>query len=666
MKMKKIACLVLAFLMAGALVAPGIPEARAESSYSAELKLECVDYIPYTDGTNGTFKVRCYIPEGENGSGLTAGQFKIASATNLTLTEIEKTLPNVQTNTTASEWNVAFASKDPVKIGTLFTATFAVTQGTPGDNAITISGMAWCETNPVTVTSVTWSGEPAGIAAGDFLVSGGTKGTDWTYDADEKTLNILTGTALTIAMKDGVAKTANRIMVATGVTGNLTLDGVHIETSSSDGAVGAAGDLNLTLVGKNVVQDTGNRAGIWAGIDGEGNLNLYGDGGLETNWILCNKKVSICGNVTVKALSGISSNGVSFDKSTQASVNAITNSAVSTPTRDGKETCLLTIENPNSEKVTIDGVEWTPCNSRLLGDTTLYAYVTKPTGDIVVTVGSIEYLVRYDEGTKTFSKLSAISYSRGTEDGVTGNDPATGTKASGETYKLPGETYQREGFVQDGWKDQNGTTYPLFGEYTGDISLKLEPTWVAVVELKIPFQKTVEQKHNEKPGKTTFNLDMTKIEGESTTGETEHVKVTASVETNGKGNYDSFLYFKGPAAEILNFVGDGLYVREMDDGLKNWEYDDTVYYVTVGMDDDGKLEYTIYGTKSEKNGEDTYTSPDTDKELDRMTFTNQYVKKTTTADLSNPKCGDEIGLAVAVMVSTGCALALLARKRRKA
>lgn len=56
--MKRIVCLVLAFLMAGALVAPGIPAARAEGSYSAELKLECVEYAPYTEGTNGTLKVR--------------------------------------------------------------------------------------------------------------------------------------------------------------------------------------------------------------------------------------------------------------------------------------------------------------------------------------------------------------------------------------------------------------------------------------------------------------------------------------------------------------------------------------------------------------------------------------------------------------------------------
>lgn len=580
-------------------------------------------------------------------------------------------MPNGQTNPNASEWHVAFASKDAVKIGTLFTATFAVTQGTLGDNAITISGTAWYETNTVNVASVTWSGEPSGIAAGDFLVSGGKQGTDWKYNADGKTLEILTGTPLTITMKDGVTSTTDRIEVMSGVgTGNLTLNGVHIETNSADGAVDAYGGLNLTLVGKNVIQNTGNKEDVSVGTSGEGDLKLYGNGGLEAKKISCLGKVSICGNVTVDVTGsqgGILSNGVSFASGVQASVHArmVTAGAETNPTRDGKETCLLTIQNPNSEKVTIDGAEWNPCNSGLLGDTTLYAYVTKPTGDIAVTVGNIGYLARYNEGTKTFTKLAAISYSKGSEEGVTGDNPATGTKEWGnQAYKLPGETYQREGFVQDGWKDQNGNTYSLFGEYTGDFNLTLEPTWAAVVELKIPFRKVVEQKHNEKPGKTTFNLDMKKAG--DTTGETEHVKVTASVETNGKGDYDSFLYFKGPAAEILNFVGDGLYIQETDEGLKNWEYDDTVYYVTVNEGDDGKLEYAIYGTKSEKSGKDTFTYPDNDKELDRMTFKNQYVKKTTTADLSNPKCGDEIGLAVAVMVSTGCVLVLLARKRRKA
>lgn len=186
------------------------------------------------------------------------------------------------------------------------------------------------------------------------------------------------------------------------------------------------------------------------------------------------------------------------------------------------------------------------------------------------------------------------------------------------------------------------------------------------MEMKIPFQKTVEQKHGEKPGKTTFVLDMEKGNDDVIVGETKNVKVTASVETNGKGTYDSYLTFTGPVEEIVNFAGGGLYVWEKDDGLKNWEYDDTVYYVIVDWKETVDLEYTIYGTKVEKTDKDTYVySKDEKTVLNCMTFVNQYVKKPSNADPTNPKCGDEIGLAVAVMVSAGWALAVLARKRRK-
>ncbi|AEB07212.1 hypothetical protein Corgl_1105 [Coriobacterium glomerans PW2] len=64
------------------------------------------------------------------------------------------------------------------------------------------------------------------VTAGDYSVDGG----DWSYDANQHLLTILTGTEVTISMADGVEQTASdRIAVADGVDANVTLDGVNAD-----------------------------------------------------------------------------------------------------------------------------------------------------------------------------------------------------------------------------------------------------------------------------------------------------------------------------------------------------------------------------------------------------------------------------------------------------
>ena len=68
---------------------------------------------------------------------------------------------------------------------------------------------------------------------GDFTVSGGTQGTDYTYYNETGVLTIIKETALTIKNKDGVSSTTNRIEVADGVSANITLAGVNISITGS-------------------------------------------------------------------------------------------------------------------------------------------------------------------------------------------------------------------------------------------------------------------------------------------------------------------------------------------------------------------------------------------------------------------------------------------------
>ncbi|ALU13606.1 hypothetical protein ACH52_0786 [Eubacterium limosum] len=95
---------------------------------------------------------------------------------------------------------------------------------------------------------------PGGVSAaenkvGDFTVTGDSSG--YAYDVDTKTLTVKTDTALTIKNTDSTTSTADKIVVMSGVTANITLDGVKIDVSSDENscafAVKSGTVLNLTL-----------------------------------------------------------------------------------------------------------------------------------------------------------------------------------------------------------------------------------------------------------------------------------------------------------------------------------------------------------------------------------------------------------------------------------
>ena len=86
--------------------------------------------------------------------------------------------------------------------------------------------------------------------AGDFIVTGGTKGTDYEYA--DGVLIIKTATSITIANKTPENATTDRIEVATGVSADITLAGVNIDTLNASGAAfmiadNSIGNVTITL-----------------------------------------------------------------------------------------------------------------------------------------------------------------------------------------------------------------------------------------------------------------------------------------------------------------------------------------------------------------------------------------------------------------------------------
>lgn len=106
------------------------------------------------------------------------------------------------------------------------------------------SAAAAAETSAVPAADIT------GTTVGGFIVSGGTLGEDYTYDADSGTLTILTSTPLTISTYNpqaGSYSTDDHIVIGENVAADLTFARVSIRSEESPVDVPAGASLTLTL-----------------------------------------------------------------------------------------------------------------------------------------------------------------------------------------------------------------------------------------------------------------------------------------------------------------------------------------------------------------------------------------------------------------------------------
>ena len=138
------------------------------------------------------------------------------------------------------------------------------------------------------------------------------------------------------------------------------------------------------------------------------------------------------------------------------------------------------------------------------------------------------------------------------------------------------------------------------------------------------------------------------------------MKYTATVTTNGAGDYDGKLIISGPAGKVSEFVSEGFYVREVNDGLPKWTYSDAVWFVSS--------EGEIFPARMETtdNG-DLYDAINNANAVGKMTFENIYTRSGsshTTPDekpTSYPKTFDA-GMALygvsALLSLTGTALVI--------
>ncbi len=80
------------------------------------------------------------------------------------------------------------------------------------------------------------------------------------------------------------------------------------------------------------------------------------------------------------------------------------------------------------------------------------------------------------------------------------------------------------------------------------------------------------------PGRETFELEIFDV-GVRSMEEQAKDLYTATVTTNGAGDYDGRLVISGPADSVEALVCEGFYVREKNAGAANWTYDDAVWHI---------------------------------------------------------------------------------------
>lgn len=93
-----------------------------------------------------------------------------------------------------------------------------------------------------------------------------------------------------------------------------------------------------------------------------------------------------------------------------------------------------------------------------------------------------------------------------------------------------------------------------------------------------PFTKVVKKGGDVAPGTQEFELEIFNV-GVGQIEDYTNVTVTATVTTNGAGEYEGFLTIQGPKSQIRNITCEGFCVREKNTGVANWTYSDAVYQI---------------------------------------------------------------------------------------
>ena len=217
-----------------------------------------------------------------------------------------------------------------------------------------------------------------------------------------------------------------------------------------------------------------------------------------------------------------------------------------------------------------------------------------------------------------------------------GSDYAVEIVKKGSKAAKPIEPDAPEGMVFASWylDEELKTPYDFESEVKDNITLYAG--WEEEkITLTVPFTTTVEVSGNASPGETTFNLEVVDSQGNELQPNDYNVEITASVETDGAGDYNGNLTFTGTASAILRMFDNErdeygyIYVKQAGVNDSNWDVDEAAWGLfhrsVVDLSDEEVEPSPIYIFPAVKDGT-SYSVEYGENGVDKMTFVNKYAR----------------------------------------
>lgn len=157
-----------------------------------------------------------------------------------------------------------------------------------------------------------------------------------------------------------------------------------------------------------------------------------------------------------------------------------------------------------------------------------------------------------------------------------------------------------------------------------------------------PFTKIVKKGGDIAPKPQEFELEIFNV-GVGQIEDYTDVTVTATVATNGAGEYEGLLTIQGPKNQVRDMARKGFCVREKNTGVTNWTYSDAVYQIfcyehEIATDGQSAIQssYKIYPVKLVETDNGAVYEKTQDTPVASMAFENVYTEKAAPAASDKP------------------------------
>ena len=162
-----------------------------------------------------------------------------------------------------------------------------------------------------------------------------------------------------------------------------------------------------------------------------------------------------------------------------------------------------------------------------------------------------------------------------------------------------------------------------------------------------PFTKIVKKGGDIAPKPQEFELEIFNV-GVGQIEDYADVTVTATVATNGAGEYEGLLTIQGPKSQVRDIAREGFCVREKNTGVTNWTYSDAVYQIfcyehEIATDGQSAIQssYEIYPVKLVETDNGAFYEKTQDTPVASMAFENVYTEKAAPAASDKPAATDK-------------------------